>query len=77
MKCLCFSALVAAQIIPLALCQKIFPADFALPEAKPPFIPNKEIHREFINCHEHRRLAGGDTCPESLRKASIKQDLDK
>jgi len=49
LKCLCFSALVAAQFIPLALCQKIFPADFALPEAKPPFIPNKEIHREFIN----------------------------
>lgn len=35
LKRLCFSALVAAQLIPLALCQKIFPADLALPEAKP------------------------------------------
>ena len=34
MKRLCFAALVAAQLIPLALCQKIFPTDLALPEAK-------------------------------------------
>ena len=36
LKRLCFSAFVTAQLIPLALCQKIFPADLALPEAKPP-----------------------------------------
>lgn len=34
LKRLCFAALVAAQLIPLALCQKIFPTDLALPEAK-------------------------------------------
>ena len=36
LKCLCFVALIAAQLIPLALCQKIFSTDLALPEAKPP-----------------------------------------
>ena len=43
MKRLYFSALVAAQLIPLALCQKIFPADLALPEAKPPVIQPVQI----------------------------------
>ena len=43
MKRLCFSALVAAQFIPLALCQKIFPTDLALPEAKPPVIQPVQI----------------------------------
>lgn len=43
MKRLCFSALIAAQLIPLALCQKIFPADLALPEAKPPVIQPVQI----------------------------------
>ena len=34
LKRLRFAALVAAQPIPLALCQKIFPADLALPETR-------------------------------------------
>ncbi|EDM51660.1 hypothetical protein EUBVEN_00965 [Eubacterium ventriosum ATCC 27560] len=43
MKRLCFSALVAAQLIPLALCQKIFSTDLAPPEAKPPVIQPVQI----------------------------------
>lgn len=43
MKRLCFSALVAAQLIPLALCQKIFPTDLAPPEAKSPVIQPVQI----------------------------------
>ena len=38
LKRLCFSALIAAQLIPLALCQKIFSTNLAPPEAKPPVI---------------------------------------
>ena len=43
LKRLCFAALIAAQLIPLALCQKIFSADLAPPEAKPPVIQSVQI----------------------------------
>ena len=43
MKRLCFSALIAAQLIPLALCQKIFSTDLAPPEAKSPVIQPVQI----------------------------------
>ena len=43
LKRLCFAALIAAQLIPLALCQKIFPTDLALSEAKPPVIQPVQI----------------------------------
>ena len=34
LKCLCFTALITAQFITLAFCQKIFSTDFALTETK-------------------------------------------
>ena len=36
LKCLCFTALITAQFITLAFCQKIFSTDFALTETKAP-----------------------------------------
>lgn len=43
LKCLCFTALITAQFITLAFCQKIFSTDFALTETKAPVIQSIQV----------------------------------